>query len=153
MSASSPTVHLRKLRKRLGETSLFGASLTFTAGLTYALVPIATLGVAVLCIHEAGHYVVALSHNGDPRLPVFVPLGIFVVGITYLRNRLPTELHKAVALAGPFAGATAALCFGVAGALVGWSLLSLLALVAFVSEASQLVLGRDGRVMDERAHG
>ena len=75
--------------------------------------PFAAGFVALLFVHEAGHYVAARQRGLDVGLPTFVPF----VGAWIQLKELPhdAETEAYVGLAGPFAGTLAALaCYFVA---------------------------------------
>lgn len=89
----------------------------FAAGLPYALALLAILGV-----HELGHYVVARWHGVDVTLPYFipVPMGLGTFG-AFIQMKSLIRSRKAVfdiGIAGPLAGllvAIPALYFGLRG--------------------------------------
>ncbi|MFM0591707.1 MULTISPECIES: site-2 protease family protein [Paraburkholderia] len=75
--------------------------------------PFAAGFVALLFVHEAGHYVAAKQRGLDVGLPTFVPF----VGAWIQLKELPhdAETEAYVGLAGPFAGTLAALaCYFIA---------------------------------------
>lgn len=90
----------------------------FAAGLPYALALLAILGV-----HELGHYVVARWHGVDVTLPYFipVPMGLGTFG-AFIQMKSLIRSRRAVfdiGIAGPLAGllvAMPALYFGLRGA-------------------------------------
>ena len=90
----------------------------FAAGLPYALALLAILGV-----HELGHYVVARWHGVDVTLPYFipVPMGLGTFG-AFIQMKSLIRSRRAVfdiGIAGPLAGllvAIPALYFGLRGA-------------------------------------
>jgi Zn-dependent protease len=86
----------------------------FIAVAAYALIfgwKFAVGFVALILIHESGHYIEAKREGLDPKLPVFIPfLGAYV---QYTRGH-PWQTVR-VAIAGPIlGGAAAAVCFAIA---------------------------------------
>jgi Zn-dependent protease len=86
----------------------------FIAVAAYALIfgwKFAAGFVALIFIHEAGHYIEAKREGLNPRLPVFIPfLGAYV---QYTRGH-PWQTVR-VAIAGPIlGGAAAAVCLAIA---------------------------------------
>jgi Zn-dependent protease len=97
----------------------------------YALIWGWTFGigiVALLLIHESGHYIEAKREGLSPKLPVFVPfLGAYV---RYTRGN-PWQTAR-VALAGPILGGVGALGFYLAGHANGSNQLLALAYFGFL---------------------
>jgi Zn-dependent protease len=84
--------------------------------------------VALLLLHELGHFVEAKREGLNPKLPVFVPfLGAYV---RYTRGN-PWQTAR-VAIAGPIFGGVAALVFYLVGVADHSSLLQALAYFGFL---------------------
>jgi Zn-dependent protease len=84
--------------------------------------------VALLLLHELGHYIEAKREGLDPKLPVFIPfLGAYV---RYTRGN-PWQTAR-VAIAGPLLGGAAALAFYAVGRAQGSQLLQALAYFGFM---------------------
>ena len=93
--------------------------------------------VALILVHELGHYIEARRQGLNPQLPVFIPfLGAYVA----LRNaRFDPWVNARVALAGPIAGGLAALgCLALAVAMDS-NLLRALAYAGFLLNLINLV--------------
>lgn len=100
---------------------------------------IATFILAVVFCHEFGHFFAARRHGA--ALPLFVPLGIFLMGVTAVRPRQKVTTY----LAGPFAGLAATLGVAAAGFVLGSSTLLVVAGLLAVGEVFNATLGGDGR--------
>ena len=109
------------------------------AGFYPPMVAMATMGVIVA--HELGHYLVALALSQSPKLPFFIPIGIGVIGATYVDG---TDHRSAIAIAGPIAGLIA--CHIIAG--IGFSTnntaLVVVAVALMFWELFSATLGKDG---------
>ncbi|MBI5588116.1 MAG: site-2 protease family protein [Deltaproteobacteria bacterium] len=110
---SSPLINILLLLATVVTTTIAGAShhgvnlflepLKFTVGLPYALGIMAILG-----IHELGHYIVARRHGIDTTLPYFIPIpfGLGTFGAV-MQMRSQVKNRKALfdtGIAGPMAG-------------------------------------------------
>jgi len=93
--------------------------------------------VALILVHELGHYVEARRQGLDPRLPVFLPfLGAYVA----LRNQPFDPWRNAlVSAAGPLAGGLGALAFLLYGLAAGSDLARALAYAGFFLNLVNLV--------------
>jgi Zn-dependent protease len=104
----------------------------------YALIWGWTFGigiVALLLIHESGHYIEAKREGLGPKLPVFVPfLGAYV---RYTRGN-PWQTAR-VALAGPILGGVGALGFYLYGHATGSNQLLALAYFGFLINLFNLI--------------
>ena len=115
-----------RIRKALGPLVAIGIAIAkfgfiflkfssiFIAVAAYALIfgwKFAVGFVALIFVHEAGHYIEAKREGLDPKLPVFIPfLGAYV---QYTRGH-PWQTVR-VAIAGPIlGGAGAAVCLAIA---------------------------------------
>jgi hypothetical protein len=78
------------------------------AALNYSILhtPFIFVILFVLLAHEVAHYITAKLHNGDPDLPYFIPLPIFPIGITRIKNmrRLSADSKRQILLYGPVVG-------------------------------------------------
>jgi Zn-dependent protease len=84
--------------------------------------------VALLLLHELGHYIEARREGLSPKLPVFIPfLGAYV---RYTRGN-PWQTAR-VAIAGPILGGLASLAFYIAGVSQHSQLLQALAYFGFL---------------------
>ena len=84
--------------------------------------------VALLLLHELGHYAEAKREGLDPKLPVFIPfLGAYV---RYTRGN-PWQTVR-IAIAGPILGGIASLAFYLAGVADHSTLLKALAYFGFL---------------------
>lgn len=91
--------------------------------------------VALLLLHELGHYIEAKREHLNPKLPVFVPfLGAYV---RYTRGH-PWQTVK-VAIAGPIFGGLASLAFLLVGRAENSSLLQALAYFGFLLNLINLI--------------
>jgi Zn-dependent protease len=91
--------------------------------------------VALLLLHELGHFVEAKREGLNPRLPVFVPfLGAYV---RYTRGN-PWQTAR-IALAGPILGGVASLAFYVVGVADHSRLLQALAYFGFMLNLINLI--------------
>lgn len=110
---TSPAINVLLLLATVVTTTIAGAShhgvnlflepLKFTVGLPYALGIMAILG-----IHELGHYIVARRHGIDTTLPYFIPIpfGLGTFGAV-MQMRSQVKDRKALfdtGIAGPLAG-------------------------------------------------
>lgn len=76
-------------------------SLAAVAAVNYTMIhnPIALILAFTLLIHELGHYFMAKYYGADVKLPIFIPLILFSIGLTHVTN-LADEYKPAVAMAG-----------------------------------------------------
>lgn len=132
----------RTLLRQLRDTGVSIGSAAGTAALTYALLPLGLIGVAVLCAHELGHYLVARALGLTATLPVFIPLGILTLGFTRVYGTHAPSL-AAVGWAGPAAGLTVAATMAAAAMLGGYAPAVWFALFACGTELWNLCFGTD----------
>ena len=91
--------------------------------------------VALLFLHELGHFIEAKREGLNPKLPVFVPfLGAYV---RYTRGH-PWQTAK-IAIAGPIFGGVASLCFYIVGRTIHSDLVLALAYFGFLLNLINLV--------------
>ena len=108
--------------------------------------------VALIFIHEMGHWLEGRRQGLHPSWPTFIPfLGAYV---TIKDSRLNPWRNSLVALAGPFLGGVGAAGFWIVGAQRGSSLLEALAYAGFLINLINLVpVGfLDGGVVWRSAH-
>ncbi len=93
--------------------------------------------IALLYVHEMGHFVYMKKMGFKPEAPVFVPF----IGAYVAMKNLPEDkaTHAWVAYAGPFAGAMAALACWELGLMTGNNFLLAAANFGFVLNLLQLV--------------
>jgi len=85
--------------------------------------------VALIAVHEMGHYVEARRHGLHPKLPTFVPF----IGAYVTFRQTPNALHRAlIAAAGPVAGALGACVVWAIAAETNSRLFYALAFTAFL---------------------
>jgi Zn-dependent protease len=93
--------------------------------------------VALILVHELGHYVEAKRQGLDPSLPVFVP---FLMAYVKLKGGRPDPWRNAlVSLAGPIAGAAAAAVVFAVGKAHHSQLLLALAYTGFLLNLFNLI--------------
>jgi Zn-dependent protease len=91
--------------------------------------------VALLLIHELGHYIEAKREGLDPKLPVFIPfVGAYV---RYTRGN-PWQTAR-IAIAGPLIGGLASLVFYAVGVAEHSQLLQALAYFGFLLNLINLI--------------
>ena len=91
--------------------------------------------VALLLLHELGHYIEAKREGLNPKLPVFVPfLGAYV---RYTRGH-PWQTAK-IAIAGPIFGGLASLVFYAVGIAIDSTLMEALAYFGFLLNLINLI--------------
>jgi hypothetical protein len=92
-----------------------------SAGLLLLFYPpvAAGMAMAVVIAHEYAHYFSAILQGGKPVPPYFIPLGVGVLGITWVRKlpHLSRRSRRYIIFSGPAAGmitATSLLPFAIA---------------------------------------
>lgn len=114
----------------------FGSIFIAVAG--YALIwgwTFAVGFVALLLLHELGHYVEARREGLRPQLPVFIPF--LAAYVRYTRGN-PWQTAR-VALAGPIAGGLASLAFYLVAQADGSRLLEAIAFTGFFLNLANMV--------------
>lgn len=108
---------------------------------------VAAITMGVLITHEFGHYYSALLHDGDPCLPIIIPLGIGALGITRIRNlpQLSSRARRYVIAAGPIAGTLTAIALLPFAIVFGNKALVLTTLGVLAFEIYGGTLGSDGK--------
>ena len=90
-----------KLKKKIKSFIISAGSIGAFAAINYTLLhtPLVFLMAFVLFIHELGHYLVAKYHKAKVSYPIFLPLPLFSVGLTRIRD-LSLSKVPVVALSG-----------------------------------------------------
>lgn len=129
-------------------------SLTLTFGITYALsviipftIAALVLGVIVVASHEIGHYYSALLHGGKPDVPIVIPLGIGVIGMTRVRQLpgLSSRAKRYIIAAGPITGVLTAASLLPYAVLFGNTMFLFTAFGLIAMEAYTGLFGSDGK--------
>lgn len=122
------------------------ASLFVTVGVSYLVFPHMTtlMVLAVLIMHEFGHYIMGWASGGDAYMPLFIPFIIFTVGITRIKN-LKEEFKPIVAIAGPLLGSAVALALMFLALAIGESVIALFMLGTLGFELFAATVGSDGK--------
>jgi Zn-dependent protease len=93
--------------------------------------------IALILVHELGHYIEAKRQGLDPRLPVFIPfLGAYV---TMKNMRFDPWRNALVSMAGPIVGGLGALGLLVVGTATDSRLLQALAYSGFLLNLFNLI--------------
>lgn len=135
-----------RFARRLLRPLLTAISATL-AGVAMALLfPIwaVLLILLVIVTHEFAHYLTAHAVGAKAEMPIFVPLGFGVLGITRIRG-LNQATRRQVAIAGPIAGMSVALAVALCAVLAGFPAVAVAALCAGGYEAYAATFGSDGR--------
>lgn len=120
-------------------TGLAGiASVVFVLPLELAI-----LSLSVLIFHEFSHYLTALGVGAEPQLPIFIPLGIAIIGLTKVKN-LNIKHVKLVALSGPVVGSFLSMLAILLGLALGSSIVTLGGVCSLAFEVYSGTLGSDG---------
>lgn len=129
----------RRRKKRLRSlVTLAGSGLM----LGWFAPPAFALGaIGVIAAHEIGHYLAARRVGADAEWPMFWAVWLFAGGLTTVRYELPDG--PTIALAGPAAGVTAALCLIAMGGFA--PMLAVAGVYALVFEVLGVIFGADGR--------
>lgn len=105
---------------------------------------IAAVIIPVLIIHEVGHIMAGILVGADVSAPIFIPLGIFVLGMTRIRN-VSEEFKGLVAIAGPALGYGLALGLLLSAVYSGLHTLTWVCVSAILVELWSATCGSDGR--------
>jgi len=117
-----------------------------TAAVMYAVwsTVVVFLMLAVVILHEMGHFYSAQFSGVETGYVVFIPFILGILGITQIHD-IPDELQRRIAIAGPVAGVIAsAIIFAIVWLLQFVSLI-LPALLLMLFEALNLVIGADAK--------
>lgn len=120
--------------------ALFSSGTIFLSMWTYALFygwPYGVGFIALIFVHEMGHYVAARSWNLEVGLPTFIP---FVGAFIELKDTPKTaEVDAHVAIAGPYVGSFAAFAFYYWGQYTQSGLFMALAQAGFMINLFNLI--------------
>jgi hypothetical protein len=117
-----------------------------SAAVLYAVYPPALVvcGMIVILVHEFGHYFTAIGYT-DAALPLFIPAGLFVFGMTMvmpLKDKLKMiEIYQA----GPKWGMIASAIIAIVGLLISSPAIILSGISLGCCELYSITLGSDGR--------
>lgn len=96
------------ITKKLKQFFIFIASASAVAAINYTIIhnPFIFAILIVLLAHELGHYMIAKINKVHVDLPYFIPIPIFSVGITHIKNMsfLPALIKKKILMYGPITG-------------------------------------------------
>lgn len=117
------------------------------AALMYVALPLELAAVMyfILVSHELAHVIAALVVGAKPSWPIFIPLGIIVLGLTKIKD-IDLAYVKLVALAGPMLGAWLSLMVLIIGAALGNTILLVAGGLSFLFEVLTGTIGHDGRI-------
>jgi len=89
--------------KKTIEVFVLLATLSAVAALNYTIIhnPIVFVMSFFLLVHELAHYMAAKRYNVSKRLPFFIPIPFFSIGVT-VTDDTNEEARKAVSIAGAF---------------------------------------------------
>lgn len=106
--------YIKKVFKKTPDYVFTIGTLIAAAQINYAIVHSSFVYVAILVmlVHELGHYFTSKKYTDKSRLPIFIPLPFFVVGLTKVSS-LNSSQTKHVAAAGPIYGLIAAALLNV----------------------------------------
>lgn len=102
--------------------------------------------MGILIVHEYGHYWAALLGGAEPELPIFLPLGVLVIGMTRTR-KVSHQLRKTIAGAGPSAALYVTGTLAILGVLLAAPLLITLGSIGVATECIVFIFGSDGRII------
>jgi len=96
---------IKRKIKNLPDSFWMIATIIAAAQINYALInnTFVYLALFVMLIHELGHYYTAKIHKIKSKLPFFIPLPFFVIGVTRVA-KTTNRLTKKVAFSGPLYG-------------------------------------------------
>lgn len=86
------------------------ATILAAAQINYAIVHSSFVYIVLLIMlaHELAHYFIGKHYKGKAKLPFFIPLPFFIIGITRI-SKLSPFAKKNTALAGPIVGLLSAI--------------------------------------------
>lgn len=135
-----------KIRKRISVSVLtLGASGVMLGIFAPPSAVLSILGL--IACHEAGHYLAARRLGAEPEWPTFWAFWRVAGGRTTVRYELSDG--PTIALAGPIAGVTGALCLFVLGAVFAAPLVAISGVYGLVFEVLGIIFGADGRAFRE----
>lgn len=122
-------------------TSLIASFIVLNA---FYSIDVVLIILVVALFHEFGHWIVGHALNLDPKLPIFIPLGICIVGITNLKKDLTLTVKKRALLhTAGFLSSMILLLTLLATPLIAISYLSTILLLS-AYETINMVIGKDG---------
>lgn len=106
--------YIKKILRKTPDYVFTIGTLIAAAQINYAIVhsPFVYAAILVMLIHELGHYFTSRKYTNKSKLPIFIPLPFFVVGVTKVSS-LSSHQTKHVAAAGPVYGLIAAALLNV----------------------------------------
>ena len=124
------------------------ASASAVAAINYSLFNtyFVFMALTVLLAHELGHYIIAKINGANPDLPFFIPMPIFSIGVTRIKNMrsLPNSVRRTILAYGPITGFMAALYLLVLS-LIHYSIPTVPILTLCISELIFNYFGSDGK--------
>lgn len=140
----------KKLKQLLLAVGTAGAAAMIAY--TFVPAPIILGTLLILVAHELGHYFSAHSSGAYPDLPIFLSLGLIVVGLTQVHELNPVH-RPSVAIAGPFAGMYVGLSLCIVSLLVASPSLLYIGILGTSVEFSSLFFGSDNKKFHIRQEG
>ena len=96
------------ITKKLKQFFIFIASASAVAAINYTVLhnPFVFVILIILFAHELGHYMIAKINKVQVDFPYFIPIPIFSIGITHIKNMsfLPVVVRKKILMYGPITG-------------------------------------------------
>jgi len=145
------------LKSKLSQSFILLFSLVAVAALNYTIVhnPFVFVLTFILLVHELGHYFAAKRNGVESRLPFFIPLPFFPIGVT-ITDDSDHMARKYISFSGPFTASLSLLIlvfFNLYYKFFSFYVLSF----ALLSEVFLNYIGLDGRkyrgqVLNEKIH-
>lgn len=97
--------YIKNKFKQLPDGFYTAATIVAAAQINYAIVHSSFVYVVLLIMlaHELAHYFIGKYYKGKAKLPFFIPIPFFIIGITRVSKLSPFG-RKNTALAGPLVG-------------------------------------------------
>lgn len=96
------------ITKKLKQFFIFTFSAAAVAAINYTIIHNSFIFaiLTILIAHELGHYIIAKINKVEADFPYFIPIPIFSVGITHIKNisSLPSTVRKKIFIYGPLTG-------------------------------------------------
>jgi len=96
------------ITKKVKQFFIFIASASAVAAINYTVIHNSFVFaiLIVLLAHELGHYMIAKINKVEVDFPYFIPIPIFSIGITHIKNMsfLPALIKKNILMYGPITG-------------------------------------------------
>lgn len=144
-------------KKKTVEALVLVVSLVAVAALNYTLVhnPFIFVMTFILLVHELGHYYAAKRNGVKSKLPFFIPLPFFPIGVT-ITERSNEKAKKHISISGAFSASLALLMlifFNFYYRVFSFYLL----ITAFIGEVFFNYIGIDGqkyrgRIFNKKIH-